>query len=322
MEHKCNFCEKIFTTKIILKTHQAKAKFCLKIQNKKPEELYQCIYCTKNFNVKYNYDLHIASHSSDPIFIQLLKSQEESKELKMKLDHKDETLKNALEQVNSLQDKISDISMKAVSAPKVKNTYNTVNIENFTAMTDEHIQNSAKYLTIEHINDGPHGYAVFIVTITCKNSIVVTDGSRMIFKYKDKNNKLFVDVEARNLLTKISKAIDPINNELLLKATKALNENKNMDLMYKISRKALLLEYCNGIKFMDGEPSDFSRTLIHEMMVLTQKRVNGMIEDKPEEKKEEKCVEEKCVEEKCVENAIEIDLLSDVESEILYYSDS
>ena len=312
---ECEFCKKIFTTKSNLKVHQTKTKSCLVIQNKNPEKIYNCLYCEKIFTIKDTLDRHIASHLTDPIFIKLQKVEEEKK-------HVDDTLKNALEKVKKLEDQNEKLLMKAISAPKVKNTYNTVNIENFTAMTDEHIENSAKFLTIDHINDGPHGYAVFIVTITCKNSIVVTDGSRMIFKYKDKNNKLFVDVEARNLLTKISKAIDPINSELLLKATKALNENKNMDLMYKISRKALLLEYCNGIKFMDGEPSDFSRTLIHEMMVLTQKRVNGMIEDKPEEKKEEKCVEEKCVEEKCVENAIEIDLLSDVESEILYYSDS
>ena len=315
---ECEFCHKTFSNKSNLKMHQLKAKYCLKLQTATPENIHMCSICEKTFNVKSSFERHEKICKNNPTIL-----KNEIEELKKTiLDQKEQTLKNALEKVKKLEDQNEKLLMKAVSAPKVKNTYNTVNIENFTAMTDEHIENSAKFLTIDHINDGPHGYAVFIVTITCKNSIVVTDGSRMIFKYKDKNNKLFVDVEARNLLTKISKAIDPINNELLLKATKALNENKNMDLMYKISRKALLLEYCNGIKFMDGEPSDFSRTLIHEMMVLTQKRVNGMIEDKPEEKKEEKCVEEKCVEEKCVENAIEIDLLSDVESEILYYSDS
>ena len=319
---ECEFCKKTFSTKSILKTHQNKAKYCLDIQKTKPDSIYKCKICEKNFAVKSSCDRHEISCKNKPTILKNEIEELKNALLEQKLENLQKIVDDKNDQLKVYQDQNEKLLMKAVSAPKVKNTYNTVNIENFTAMTDEHIQNSAKYLTIEHINDGPHGYAVFIVTITCKNSIVVTDGSRMIFKYKDKNNKLFVDVEARNLLTKISKAIDPINRELLLKATKALNENKNMDLMYKISRKALLLEYCNGIKFMDGEPSDFSRTLIHEMMVLTQKRVNGMIEDKPEEKKEEKCVEEKCVEEKCVENAIEIDLLSDVESEILYYSDS
>ena len=309
---ECEFCKKIFSNKSALNKHKKQAKYCLDIQNVKPDTIHKCNICEKTFNVKSSLERHKNLCKINPS--KLIDEIEELKKAlqEQKLENLQKIVDDKNDQLKVYQEQNEKLLMKAVSAPKVKNTYNTVNIENFTAMTDEHIENSAKFLTIDHINDGPHGYAVFIVTITCKNSIVVTDGSRMIFKYKDKNNKLFVDVEARNLLTKISKAIDPINSELLLKATKALNENKNMDLMYKISRKALLLEYCNGIKFMDGEPSDFSRTLIHEMMVLTQKRVNGMIEDKPEEKKEEKCVE----------NAIEIDLISDAESEVIYYSDS
>jgi len=312
MEHKCNFCEKTFTTKMVLKNHQAKAKFCLKLQNKKPEEIYECLHCLKKFNVKYNFDLHIASHSSDPIFIQLLKYQEESKKLKETLEQKEEEVKIKLEnfqkilddkneQIKVYQEQNEKLLLKAVSAPKVKNTYNTVNIENFTAMTDEHFQNNAKHLTIEHIKNGAHGYATFIVKYPCKDSIVVADRARKTIKYKDENNELCVDFEARNLLTKISKAIDPINRELLLKAGEELDANKNMDLEYKLSLKSKFLEYCNGIRFMGGPPTEFSRKLAYELMILIPKKISGMIEDKQEEKE---------------------DIVSDVESEVIYYSDS
>ena len=46
---ECEFCNKSFATKIVLKTHQSKAKYCLKLQNKKSEETFQCIYCSKSF---------------------------------------------------------------------------------------------------------------------------------------------------------------------------------------------------------------------------------------------------------------------------------
>jgi len=307
MEFKCEFCNKNFTAKNILKTHQMKAKYCLKIQETKPEKLYECVYCLKTFTLKSSHDRHVNAHLTDPITIKMKeensKMEEQLKELKLKLEQKEEEIK--LMKIN--QEQNEKLLMKAVSAPKVKNTYNTVNIENFTAMTDEHFKNNAKHLTIEHIKNGAHGYATFIVKYPCKDSIVVTDRSRKTIKYKDENNQVCVDVEARNLLTKISKAIDPINRELLLKAGEELDANKNMDLEYKLSLKSKFLEYCNGIRFMDGPPTEFSRKLAYELMILIPKRVNCMIEDKQEEKEEKE------------EDNIEI--LSDVESELIYYSE-
>ena len=307
MDLTCQYCDKVFSTKGSLKTHQTKTKYCLKLQNSKPEIIYSCTTCSKTFILKSSYDRHLVKHLPDPDTVKL---KNEIEELKQK--NIDETLKNALEKVKFLEEQNEKLLMKAVSAPKVKNTYNnTVNIENFTAMTDEHFKNNAKHLTIEHIKNGAHGYATFIVKYPCKDSIVVTDRSRKTIKYKDENNQVCVDVEARNLLTKISKAIDPINRQLLLKAGEELDANKNMDLEYKLSLKSKFLEYCNGIRFMDGPPTEFSRKLAYELMILIPKRVNCMIEDKQEEKEEKE-------EEKEEDN---IEILSDVESELIYYSE-
>jgi hypothetical protein len=68
---ECEFCNKSFATKIVLKTHQSKAKYCLKLQNKKSEETFQCIYCSKSFNVKYNYDVHLTGHLTDPVTVKI-----------------------------------------------------------------------------------------------------------------------------------------------------------------------------------------------------------------------------------------------------------
>jgi len=311
---ECEFCNKIFTTKSNLKVHQSKTKSCLIIQNKNPEKIYNCLYCDKIFTIKDTLDRHIASHLSDPIFIKLQKLEEEKKHLEEEKKHLEESLKNALEQVKMYQEQNEKLLMKAISTPKVKNTYNTVNIENFTAMTDEHFEKNAKFLTMEHIKNGAHGYATFIVKYPCKDSIVVADRARRTIKYKDENNELCIDVEARNLLTKISKAIDPINRELLLKAGEELDANKNMDLEYKLSLKSKFLEYCNGIRFMGGAPTEFSRKLAHELMILIPKRVSGVIEDNKQEDTND--------EQNLLEEIADNELLSDVESEIIYYSDS
>jgi hypothetical protein len=116
MNHECKFCNKHFTTKIILKTHQSKAKYCLKLQDKKPEETYECNYCSKKFNVKYNYDMHIASHLTDPVFIKLQKAEDEITELKETIELKDQALKNALDQIKTLQES---------NSKEIKNQYLT-----------------------------------------------------------------------------------------------------------------------------------------------------------------------------------------------------
>ena len=311
MNYECNFCNKYFTTKIILKTHQSTAKYCLKLQNKKPEETYECTYCSKKFDIKYNYDMHRISHLVDPIFIKLQKAEEDIKELRMKLEQKDDELRMKLEhlqtilddkneQIKAFQEQNQKLLMKSVSTPK--NTYNTVNIEHFTAMTQQHLDDNAKNLTLEHINKGPRGYAEYMINYPCKDSLVVTDIARMIFKYKDENGNLCVDIEARNLINKISKSIDPHNRELITKAIADINSNKRIDVLEQLKRISELAEYSNGIGLMDGTPSDFSRKLGRELMMLTQKKVSSL-------NKED------------VDKTIESCITSDTESEIIYYSE-
>ena len=300
----CEFCNKSFTTKIVLKTHQKTAKYCLKLQNKKSEEKFQCIYCSKSFNVKYNYDVHLTGHLTDPVTVKIkednIKMEEEIKQLRIKLEQKDEVLKNALEQIRIFQEQNQKLLMKAVSTPK--NTYNTVNIEHFTPITQQHLDDNVKNLTLEHINKGPRGYAEYMINYPCKNSLVVTDIARMIFKYKDENGNLCVDIEARNLINKISKSIDPHNRELITKAIADINSNKRIDVLEQLKRISELAEYSNGIGLMDGTPSDFSRKLGRELMMLTQKKVTGLNKE-DDNKSLESCI------------------TSDTESEIIYYSE-
>ena len=312
---ECEFCKKIFTSKSNLRMHQTKAKYCLKIQEKSAEITYTCSYCSKIFNRKDSYDVHLTGHLTDPFVIKMketktnmedelkelrMKLEQKDEELRMKLEQKDEVLKNALEQIRIFQEQNQKLLMKAVSTPK--NTYNTVNIEHFTPITQQHLDDNVKNLTLEHINKGPRGYAEYMINYPCKNSLVVTDIARMIFKYKDANGDLCIDIEARNLINKISKSIDPHNRELITKAIADINSNKRIDVLEQLKRISELAEYSNGIGFMDGTPSDFSRKLGRELMMLTQKKVSGLNKE-DDNKSLESCI------------------TSDADSDIIYYSE-
>ena len=301
MEFKCEFCNKNFSNKSNLKTHQIKAKFCLKLQNITPDSIFKCSVCDKSFNVKSSCDRHreicISNNSK------LIDEIEELKKslLTQKIENLERILDDKNDQIKIYQEQNEKLLMKAVSTPKIKNTYNTVNIEHFTPMTQQHLDDNVKNLTLEHINKGPRGYAEYMINYPCKDSLVVTDIARMIFKYKDENGDLCVDIEARNLINKISKSIDPHNRELITKAISDINSNKRIDVLEQLKKISELAEYSNGIGFMDGAQSDFSRKLGRELMMLTQKKVSL------------------CNKEESGESGDVV--ISDAESEIIYYSE-
>ena len=308
MEFKCEFCNKNFSNKSNLKTHQIKAKFCLKLQNITPDSIFKCSVCDKSFNVKSSCDRHqeicISNNSK------LIDEIEELKKslLTQKIENLERILDDKNDQIKIYQEQNEKLLMKAVSTPKIKNTYNTVNIEHFTPMTQQHLDNNVKNLTLDHINKGPRGYAEYMINYPCKDSLVVTDIARMIFKYKDENGDLCVDIEARNLINKISKSIDPHNRELITKAISDINSNKRIDVLEQLKKISELAEYSNGIGFMDGTQTDFSRKLGRELMMLTQKKVS--LSNKEEDSGE------------YGESGESKDyILSDVESEIIYYSE-
>ena len=290
---ECEFCNKNFSSKSNLKTHQIKAKFCLKLQNITPDSMFKCSICEKGFNVKSSYDRHQSICKSNNS--KLVDEIEELKKslLTQKIENLERILDDKNDQIKIYQEQNEKLLMKAVSTPKIKNTYNTVNIEHFTPMTQQHLEDNVKNLTLEHINKGPRGYAEYMLNYPCKDSLVVTDISRMIFKYKDENGDLCVDIEARNLIDKISKSLDPHNRELITKAISDINLNKRIDVLEQLKRIAELAEYSTGI---DGKSTEFSRKLGRELMMLAPKKVVHA----------------------SLENESSNSLLSDAESEIIY----
>ena len=57
-ELTCQFCNKQFKTKYLLRIHQTQAKYCLKIQESQNSQeiissLVTCVFCKKNFSTKH-----------------------------------------------------------------------------------------------------------------------------------------------------------------------------------------------------------------------------------------------------------------------------
>ena len=108
---ECEFCHKTFSNKHSLTKHQNKAKYCLDIQNTKPDIMYKCSICEKNFNVKSSLERHETNCKNKPA-----KLNNEIEELKNRLleqkentiEEKGDNLKKALEEIVELKEKLKE----------------------------------------------------------------------------------------------------------------------------------------------------------------------------------------------------------------------
>jgi hypothetical protein len=109
----CNFCKKSYTSQSNLNNHQKTAKFCLDLQNKLSSgELIRCEYCLKEFATKKYLQQHIEickqkknveqndlKKDLENLKNDLENLKNENIKLKLKLEMKDEIIKN-LEKIN------------------------------------------------------------------------------------------------------------------------------------------------------------------------------------------------------------------------------
>jgi len=148
---ECEFCKDIFNSKGILKIHQRKAKYCLKIQNVKPDNNYKCNVCEKTFNVKSSLERHKTICKINPAKLnneieELKKTLQEQKEdtLKTRLEHKEDGLKKALDEIEELKDqlKVSQEKLKEIQEENVKHLQkeNTENKKKIESMTKKYVK--------------------------------------------------------------------------------------------------------------------------------------------------------------------------------------
>lgn len=88
-------------------------------------------------------------------------------------------------------------------------------INNMLPITDDHLKEQSKYLTLEHVKNGAAGYAKYALEYPLKDRIVCTDLSRKKGKYKDSDGNILSDAEMSKITKRIFSSIKERNNELI-----------------------------------------------------------------------------------------------------------
>ena len=228
---ECKFCGNIFKTKHNMHTHQNRAKYCIKLQNREEDiKTYTCAWCDKSFIREDCFKKHTTTckyinHE------EVLKLREEVERLREENASQREEIAS-LKMFKKLYDKKDDDITKIANkdtntTTNNTNTRNTIVFPEPLDLSREHIEPIAEKLTIDHVRQGQLGIVKFthdnvLTTEDGKRKYICCDRSRDIYMYKGMNGEIVIDYQARNLI----KAIEPIRK-------------KAYDLLYEEILKAL-----------------------------------------------------------------------------------
>jgi hypothetical protein len=260
MSHTCNFCANTFTTKSYLNYHQKKAKYCLQLQGNISGTIFRCEYCDKQLSSEKRLNTHYdicKSYSN-------LSIKEKYEE---KLSEKERYIEKLEQTIKDLQDKLENIALKAVSrSTTTKNTQINNYIQNLHPVTDEHLLDNAKHLSIDHILRGPEGYAEYALEYPLKDRLICVDYARRKVKFKDRDGNVITDPEMNNLATKFFNSIKDKNKELIVEYGEKLKENfgDEVDTIVKI------FDYKSAVDGgSTGNKSDFHHDFVKQMCSKT-----------------------------------------------------
>jgi hypothetical protein len=214
----CEFCNKELSSSGILKTHQKTAKYCLEIQGLLINDIFKCDFCKKQYTQKKNLNQHLLSCVDKKIV-------EKDKIFTEILTEKDKLLAEKDARIKELQDHLVDI-IKTRPPTTINNNNQRINtiINNLQPITDEHLLEQSKYLTIDHIKEGVDGYVKYALEYPFKDRIVCVDYSRKKIKYKDQDNNIIEDPEMIKLSRKFFQAIEGKNTEIIESQLQILHE--------------------------------------------------------------------------------------------------
>lgn len=146
----CEFCKKSFSNISSLNFHKKTAKYCLKIQNKSPDEDYQfiCSYCNKHSTSLYNLKEHVLickkkqDHEHQKFLSELGECKEKIEEYREKIENQQQIIYNIA--INSVNKNVipSNISEKLNNIQIEKNDNNISTTTLSTLLIKDFIINS------------------------------------------------------------------------------------------------------------------------------------------------------------------------------------
>jgi hypothetical protein len=233
----CSFCNNKFSSKSALHHHQKTAKYCVKIQGKNTK-MFTCKGCKKILSTKQNLKVHMSNciKQNESLYMKKYKDEKNNivNQYKQKLKNStdkiiflQEELQKKDIKIQTLQDKLENIAIKAVQRPTTTNMNKTqINniIQKMEPVTTTHLIDNAPNLTLEHVQKGASGYAEYALEYPLKDRVACVDYSRRKIKFKDNDGNVITDPEMAKLAPMFFESIKNKSSELVY----ALN-NTDMD---------------------------------------------------------------------------------------------
>jgi hypothetical protein len=271
----CQYCETTFATQKNLTHHINNAKYCLILQGKSNDK-YKCEDCQKCFTTK----TWLTQHQTNCLEYQInskvneikCKYEIELQLLKDQLTQRDELIKGKDIIIKDLAEKAIINSKPTTITNNTNNTNNTTNIvNNLQVISEDHIKDQVKNLTLEHIKKGAIGYSEYFLEYPLKERIVCTDYARRKIKYKNENGEIVVDPEMTTLSDLLFKSIKERNRELTVQYTNELTDK------FKSAKDPTQLSYFMEVagkfsdqdiqvfKMFNGNKNDFFHDIIRNI---------------------------------------------------------
>lgn len=246
----CPSCEREFATKSNLLRHLKTSLSCS--VDAIPKQSFDCGHCPKRFTQKVDLEAHTCPQLIEfrikavvderitklEARNEFLKSQNEflmSQKVSLETQLKDandqlrRTAKKTAKRLDTLQDQMAELAMAGMNKHSSKNKTQILN--NLVPITDEHLREQARFLTLSHVRNGIDGVAQFAVNHPLKNRVAVTDMSRHSVKYKNKSGGIVNDPEmtalATNLLTAIAQPHSELTDTLISELQESMKKNYN-----------------------------------------------------------------------------------------------
>jgi len=271
----CQYCETTFATHKNLTHHINNAKYCLILQGKSNDK-YKCEDCQKCFTTK----TWLTQHQTNCLEYQI---NSKVNEIKCKYEIELQILRDQLAQRDELlkgKDMIiKELAEKAIANAKpttiTNNTNNTNIVNNLQIISEDHIKDQVKNLTLEHIKKGAIGYSEYFLEYPLKERIVCTDYARRKIKYKNENGEIIVDPEMTALSDLLFKSIKERNRELTVQYTNELTDK------FKTAKDPTQLSYFMEVagkfseqdiqvfKMFNGNKNDFFHDIIRNICSKT-----------------------------------------------------
>ena len=260
----CQHCKSNFISIRSLTHHLKNAKYCLSLQGKTTEK-YKCTGgCEKSFATNSWLIQHQVTCFDFQINIVKEKYENEIAQLRTQLAEKDNTIKELAEKAIA--------NAKPTTITNNTNNNNTTNIvNNLQIISEDHIKDHVKNLTLEHIKKGAIGYSEYFLEYPLKERIVCTDYARRKIKYKNENGEIVVDPEMTTLSDLLFKSIKERNRELTVQYTNELTDK------FKTAKDPTQLSYFMEVagkfseqdiqvfKMFNGNKNDFFHDIIRNI---------------------------------------------------------